>query len=572
MEYFCKSEWFLHTKPPKHIGELHAPFKLPITYLDKVFPLSETVATDLELTHMYSFILQPKHVFAQNMVAEWRKQYTTDIAFLKDSQEVVKDMVIYESRLRTTPPDCESIMKTWNSIKNDEDFYEKYSYIEWDCIKQFNESEPFLQTLSVMNLSSPLLSLILPLLFFICPFIILKLQGVPITLGVYFNTLKNIAKNHVIGKMLNNLQSITMEKLSYVLVSIGLYVMQIYQNIIACLRFYKNIQKVNRQLCEMREFLEYSIDSMDVFCDINKDRATYSAFCKETATHIAVLKEFGTQLDKLRPFAHNISKMMELGYLLKCLYIFYSNVEYTKSMRYAIGFEGYINNMLSINALKLPAATFDGSNCDIRGQYYPANEVPVTNHCNFNKNMVITGPNASGKTTLLKTTTINIIFTQQFGCGFYKACSLNPYDYIHSYLNIPDTSGRDSLFQAESRRCKEIIDIIGTQSDARHFCIFDELYSGTNPIEATKSAYAFLIYLTKYKDVDFILTTHYVSMCSKLKNNARIQNYKMDVDLNNDKLTYTYKIKKGVSKVHGAIKILEEMNYPAEIIDTIKAY
>jgi len=78
--------------------------------------------------------------------------------------------------------------------------------------------------------------------------------------------------------------------------------------------------------------------------------------------------------------------------------------------------------------------------------------------------------------------------------------------------------------------------------------------------------------LTKYKDVDFILTTHYVSMCSKLKNNARIQNYKMDVDLNNDKITYTYKIKKGVSKVHGAIKILEEMNYPAEIIDTIKAY
>ena len=74
--------------------------------------------------------------------------------------------------------------------------------------------------------------------------------------------------------------------------------------------------------------------------------------------------------------------------------------------------------------------------------------------------MIITGPNAAGKTTLLKTTTINIILSQQWGCGFYRKCSISPYSHIHCYLNIPDTSGRDSLFQAEARRCKEILDAI----------------------------------------------------------------------------------------------------------------
>jgi DNA mismatch repair ATPase MutS len=54
-------------------------------------------------------------------------------------------------------------------------------------------------------------------------------------------------------------------------------------------------------------------------------------------------------------------------------------------------------------------------------------------------------------------------------------------------LNIPDSSGRDSLFQAESRRCKEIIDIINKDKTHRHFCIFDELFSGTNPVETTKA-------------------------------------------------------------------------------------
>ncbi|NBW04294.1 MAG: hypothetical protein EBR87_11420, partial [Cytophagia bacterium] len=157
--------------------------------------------------------------------------------------------------------------------------------------------------------------------------------------------------------------------------------------------------------------------------------------------------------------------------------------------------------------------------------YYPVliGENPVTNKCKFDKNMVVTGVNASGKTTFLKSTTINIIFTQQVGCGFYKSCKLNPYTHIHSYLNIPDTSGRDSLFQAESRRCKEIIDIIYKYQDPtkyRHFCIFDELYSGTNPHDATKSAYAFLLYLSKYNNVNFILTTHYVGLCKKLKKSA----------------------------------------------------
>jgi dsDNA-specific endonuclease/ATPase MutS2 len=83
--------------------------------------------------------------------------------------------------------------------------------------------------------------------------------------------------------------------------------------------------------------------------------------------------------------------------------------------------------------------------------------------------MIITGPNASGKTTILKSTLINIIFTQQFGCGFYEFADVAPFNHIHCYLNIPDTSGRDSLFQAEARRCKEILDIISTNKKETNF-------------------------------------------------------------------------------------------------------
>jgi DNA mismatch repair protein MutS len=137
-------------------------------------------------------------------------------------------------------------------------------------------------------------------------------------------------------------------------------------------------------------------------------------------------------------------------------------------------------------------------------------------------------------------------------------------------LNIPDTSGRDSLFQAEARRCKEILDVVKT-TDAdttRHFCIFDELFSGTNAEEATTASFAFLKYLQGFPNVDFILTTHFVKLCQKVEKAGvlRIANYKMDADVNGSEIVFTYEMVNGISKIKAAKMILIQMGFPDEII------
>jgi energy-coupling factor transporter ATP-binding protein EcfA2 len=86
-----------------------------------------------------------------------------------------------------------------------------------------------------------------------------------------------------------------------------------------------------------------------------------------------------------------------------------------------------------------------------RQQMYPPHvsllNVVTSNIDRNRNNMIITGPNASGKTTFIKMFAINIILSQQIG-----QCSLNRFTNIHPYVNIPDTSERDCL-TAETVQC-----------------------------------------------------------------------------------------------------------------------
>ena len=211
-----------------------------------------------------------------------------------------------------------------------------------------------------------------------------------------------------------------------------------------------------------------------------------------------------------------------------------------------------------------------GKKMNIKDAFNPylINNNPVKNDIELEKNMIITGPNASGKTTLLKTVLINQIFSQCFGCGFFKKATIPIYNSIHCYLNIPDTSGRDSLFQAEAKRCKQIIDSL--QDNNKHFCIFDELFSGTNPTEACASSYGFIKYLNT-KKIDFLLTTHLVDLCQKLENNVKQCHMKVK-QKNSFEFDFTYKIESGISTIKGGLKVLNDLCFPDEIIKKSSFY
>lgn len=221
---------------------------------------------------------------------------------------------------------------------------------------------------------------------------------------------------------------------------------------------------------------------------------------------------------------------------------------------------------------------------------------PVTNTILLESNFVLTGPNASGKTTLLKTTMANLIYTQQYGYGFYESCTM-PYLYSKFQTNLAkphcgthsfDSLGPDSLFQSEARQCFKIIDSASKDSSPQ-FCIFDELFSSTNPEESIELSVHLIEHMTnKCPHIDFIVTTHMVEICNRINQHQQdetreqpikhidfISMHSTTTDTSDTSDTSdllqsvtpkpTYKVVPGICQIHGASSILRDMGFPVEI-------
>ena len=69
------------------------------------------------------------------------------------------------------------------------------------------------------------------------------------------------------------------------------------------------------------------------------------------------------------------------------------------------------------------------------------------------------------------------------------------------------------------------------ESEKRTLCIFDELFSGTNPYEAIGAATAVLEHLNRNKNVTYIITTHFLELCNKMNETKEVLNLKMESEL-----------------------------------------
>jgi len=541
-------------------------FKLPIEYNKDSKQLDDSLIKELELIEtidnhnisIYDSIFYKKKVKFENdytfsFVDNMAKTITTDESFLKSTQKLIKNMDTNNSSFSI----YESFYEEWKLFKDDLGFKDKYQYIDWEFAEKWNHNSTFLHINAIYNITSPIFSLISPLVLFLIPFIFILIQGYDINITEYLNMLNQLFPKHAITKIFKFNEMDVGQKF-YVLLIIGFYILNIYQSILTCIRFYYNSKKISTFLSNTCNYLDNTLKNIRFFkTEMDKNVSGYDTF-------LTILQNKESQIILLhQQISNNKLSFTNYGTVLKLFYELHENNEYNDLFKYTFYLNNYYYQLITVSEkLKnkfINCAKFNKNNKIIFKQiYYPAHcfKKSVKNNIKIGKNIIITGANASGKTTIVKSILINLILSQQIGCGFYNSLHFTPFDYFYSYINIPDTLGRDSLFQAEARRCKDILDNI--KRNGTHFCIFDELYSGTNPVEAVQSANSFIQYLNKNKNVRFLLTTHYKELC----NNDGIKNMFMFMQNNN----YTYLIKNGINNNNCVSKIFKDLGYPDEII------
>ena len=553
-------------------------FKLPIQYT-KHKMLENDIIKNMDFLNyqemnmpVLHYIFKPETILGINMLDQQAKYYTNNTKFLKETQTLITKLDIS----LVTNGKISSIQlfhENWSDFKKETSFCEKYLYLDWEPVKFLNNNSDFLQMMSIYNISSPILSLLFPILLLILPFVIIKLKGLPVNIGEYLQILKIIAANHTLVKIFTKFNEVDLSQKAYYFLSLFFYVFSIYQSILLSIRFYSNIKKMHDFFTSCYSFTNHTLEQMDWFIE-NVKTTTYKPFMKDLRKYREHVSYLHNKLSKIHPFTISCKTLFEIGKNWQLFYELYHDITIQETMEYCLSFWGYVDNLCglknNITNKKLNICKFTKKNkMNISNQYYPVlmDKTYVDNSVTLDNNIIITGPNASGKTTLLKTTLINLILSQSVGYGCFKKAVIKPFDYFHCYLNIPDTSGRDSLFQAEARRCKQIIDSVNHYKKQRHFCIIDELYSGTNPEDATTSAQAFMDYISKKNNIIVFLTTHYIDLCYNLKDSPTIQNFCMSTKQSDDKIEFLYKLEPGISAIKGGKFILNEMNYPDEILN-----
>lgn len=193
--------------------------------------------------------------------------------------------------------------------------------------------------------------------------------------------------------------------------------------------------------------------------------------------------------------------------------------------------------------------------------YHPLILNPVTNSGSFYNGILLTGSNASGKSTFIKTVAINAILAQTI----YTCCAKN---YKSSYFNIctsmalkDDIFSNESYYIVEIKSLKRIIDNINDNTPC--LCFVDEILRGTNTVERVASSCEVLKYLGNRNCICFA-ATHDIELTHLLNDN--FDNYHFEEIITDKDIKFDYKLYKGRAQTRNAIKLLEFMKYDDSIV------
>lgn len=187
---------------------------------------------------------------------------------------------------------------------------------------------------------------------------------------------------------------------------------------------------------------------------------------------------------------------------------------------------------------------------------------PVANSITADRPVLLTGSNASGKSTFLKTLAVNAIFAQTIHTVLAKKYEADYFHILSSMALRDDIETKESYYIVEIRSLKRIMD--ASEKEMPVLCFVDEVLRGTNTAERIAASSRILRYLAGQKALVFA-ATHDLELTSLLAD--VYDNYHFSEQVKEDIVVFDYQLKPGKATSRNALKLLSMMDYPKQITD-----
>lgn len=192
---------------------------------------------------------------------------------------------------------------------------------------------------------------------------------------------------------------------------------------------------------------------------------------------------------------------------------------------------------------------------------HPLLDQPVPNSISTEKCILLTGSNASGKSTFLKTAAVTALLAQTIHtvtAASYEGCCFRIFT---SMALRDDLAGEESYFMVEIRSLKRILDRI--QGEVPVLCCVDEVLRGTNTIERIAASSKILESMAEKRVICFA-ATHDIELTYLLEGIFR--NCHFEEEVTEEDIKFDYKCKEGRATTRNAIRLLKLMGYEDGII------
>lgn len=197
------------------------------------------------------------------------------------------------------------------------------------------------------------------------------------------------------------------------------------------------------------------------------------------------------------------------------------------------------------------------------GEPYITNSVHLSN--TGTQIMMITGPNMSGKSALLRQTALNVILAQIGSFVAADSARIGVVDKVFTRVGASDNiSLGESTFMVEMNEAASILNNMSERS----LILFDELGRGTSTYDGISIAWAIVEHIHEYGSMHpkTLFATHYHELNEMEASFPRVMNYNVSVKEINGKVVFLRKLARGGSEHSFGIHVAKLAGMPQSIV------